>query len=58
MTLVPAIDTLAGSVHELGRKASAPEGSADRAIVYGELMATCAACHDRLGGGTPAARQR
>lgn len=48
---VPAIGSLVVSVRELARKASAAETAVDRSAVYGELMATCAGCHERVGGG-------
>ena len=49
----PAIGTLARSVHDLGQKAKVVTSGVDRAAVYGELLATCSACHLRLGGGPP-----
>jgi mono/diheme cytochrome c family protein len=55
---VPAIGTLATSVHDLGRKARVVEAPADRAAIFAELMTTCSACHQRLGGGPPARRTR
>jgi cytochrome c553 len=51
----PAIGPLASSVHELGRKARVVEAAGDRVAIYGELLVTCSACHQRLGGG-PAER--
>jgi hypothetical protein len=50
---VPAIGALASSVHDLGRKARVVEAPADRGAIFGELMSTCSACHQRLGGGPP-----
>lgn len=55
---VPAIGTLSTSVHELGRKASVVQAQLDRSVVYGELMATCSACHARLEGGPGDAGRR
>jgi cytochrome c553 len=48
---VPAIGKLTKSVHDLGRKAVTLEDSSARVELYGELMATCASCHQWLGGG-------
>ena len=53
----PAIGTLASSVHQLGRKARVVESGVDRAAVYADLIATCSACHSRLGGGPPEGRR-
>jgi len=54
----PAIADLSSSVHELGRKARVVDAAIDRGAVYAELMATCSACHLRLGGGPPEAKPR
>jgi hypothetical protein len=55
---LPAITTVATSVRDLARKARSAESGADRSALYGELIATCAACHARLGGGPAAASDR
>lgn len=57
-TPVPKVGTLARSVHELAHKASEAESAVDRGKVYGELMSTCSACHEWLGGGPPPSRPR
>jgi len=54
----PAIGGLASAVHDLGRRARAVETAVDRGAVFGELMATCGACHNRLGGGPTEAKRR
>lgn len=54
----PAIGVLASSVHEIGRKARVVKATVDRGAVYAELMATCSACHNRLGGGPPETKPR
>jgi hypothetical protein len=48
---VPEIGELATGVHELASHASVAKSSVDRTAILGQLMATCAACHQRLGGG-------
>lgn len=50
-TPVPEIGNLAKSVHDLGRRAGTLEDSPARVEIYGELMTTCASCHERLGRG-------
>jgi hypothetical protein len=47
----PAIGELATKVHDLASSAAVTKSMVDRAAVFGELMLTCAACHQRLGGG-------
>jgi cytochrome c553 len=42
---------LAGAVHDLARRAVSLEHASARAQAYGQLVATCAECHQRLGGG-------
>jgi len=49
----PAIGSLAQGVHEIAKRAAFAEAAVDRGAVYGDLMATCAGCHARLGGGPP-----
>jgi cytochrome c553 len=44
-------DELAERVHELGIQAVSALTPDARADVYGEMIATCAACHARTGGG-------
>ena len=43
MIVFPAIDLKGGQVVRLA------EGDMDRATIYGELLETCAECHDILG---------
>jgi len=42
---------LAQTVHDLGRRASLIEHPGERADLYGSILATCADCHQQLGGG-------
>jgi mono/diheme cytochrome c family protein len=51
MSPAPAIGKLARSVHELAANAKVAKAPVDRIAVFGELMTTCASCHQRLGGG-------
>lgn len=45
----PAVfDELARRVHDLGARARTTDPWSDRAALYGELLATCAACHRSL----------
>lgn len=48
---VPEIGVLATKVHELAASAAVTKAPVDRTATFGELMATCASCHQRLGGG-------
>jgi len=50
---MPQIVALAESVHHLGRKAQAAQKPDARAELFGDTMATCAECHQWLGGGPP-----
>lgn len=50
-TPVPRVGELEQAVHDLGRKAEAAGRGPDRAKVFGDTMATCAECHQWLGGG-------
>lgn len=57
-TILPAdsnqlamFDALAGRVHVLGARARTTVAWPDRAAMYGELLATCAACHRGLTPG-------
>ena len=43
----PEVDRLAASVQTLGQRAQATNDTAARAVIYGELVATCADCHAR-----------
>ena len=54
---VPAVGRLATSVHDLGRKAASLDETAARVELYGELLDTCASCHQRLGGGPRGAKR-
>jgi len=45
------IDALAASVQRIGRRAKVEYGPKPRAHLYGELLSTCARCHERTGGG-------
>lgn len=46
-----AVTKMAWEVHEIGALASTAQEQSRRAELYGELLATCAACHDLLGMG-------
>jgi hypothetical protein len=48
---VPKVGELIQSVHDLGHKALTVDRVDARAALYGEMLATCAACHQWLGGG-------
>jgi mono/diheme cytochrome c family protein len=50
-TPVPKIGALTQSVHDLGRRAETLEQVDARVELYGEALATCAECHQWLGGG-------
>lgn len=55
---VPAeIAALAERVHELGRNASAASDSNQRAQLYGELLVTCASCHQQVPGAPGAVEE-
>ncbi len=41
---------------EIGRRALKTDDVADRAELFGRLLATCAECHEWLGGGPPVTR--
>lgn len=57
-TPVPRVGELEQTVHEIGRKAERTEGSADCAKLFGDAMATCAECHQWLGGGSKSDSKR
>jgi cytochrome c553 len=48
---VPRVRELAQTVHNLALKAASAERVDARADLYGEVLATCAECHQWLGGG-------
>lgn len=48
---VPRVGELELAVHDLGRKAEAAARAADCAQLFGDAMASCAECHQWLGGG-------
>jgi cytochrome c553 len=50
-TAVPGIAVLSASVHDLGVEATKATRASRRIAIYGELLDTCAACHQRVGGG-------
>lgn len=50
---VPEIGALAASVHELGRKAGSAQTVQARGVIYGELIGTCASCHQRVRASPP-----
>jgi mono/diheme cytochrome c family protein len=50
-TPVRKIDDMTRAVHELGKRASTLTSTKDRATAYAELLASCASCHQWLGGG-------
>ena len=45
------LQALAIRVHELAAAGREAEGQEARAAIYGEFIATCAACHQMLGIG-------
>ncbi len=45
------VRAIANLVHELGDRAAAAPDPAERAVVYGRLLATCATCHRMLEVG-------
>jgi hypothetical protein len=47
----PKIGELAQTAHNFGLKAASAESVDARAELYGEVLATCAQCHNWLGGG-------
>jgi cytochrome c553 len=47
--LIEDVGTLARAVHELGKEAKQVDGWDERSLVYGQLLATCAECHRKLG---------
>jgi cytochrome c553 len=49
--------TLGLRVHELGAQAAEAADPAARAVVYGELLSTCAGCHVAAGSGPPSRPQ-
>jgi hypothetical protein len=48
---VPRVSELARTVHNLGVKAASAQSVDARAGLYGDVLATCAECHNWLGGG-------
>jgi mono/diheme cytochrome c family protein len=50
-TPVPRVGELASHVHELARKATTANDRVTRADLFGQMMTTCATCHQWLGGG-------
>lgn len=52
-TSVPEIDKLAASVHDLGVQATTATKASARVEVYGELLTTCGACHQRTSRSKP-----
>lgn len=53
MTPVKKIDDMTREVHELGKKAAGMTTPQERASAYAEVLASCAGCHQWLGGGPP-----
>ena len=49
--------TLGLRVHELGAQAAEAADPAARAVIYGELLSTCAGCHVAAGDGPPSRPQ-
>jgi len=47
----PRENALATSMRELGLRAQSTSDGSLRADLYGELLASCAGCHERTGGG-------
>ena len=45
---VPGVARYARRIHELGEEAMALTDRGERALVYGELVATCAGCHEAM----------
>ena len=50
---IPEIEKLSASVHDIGAKAGSSTSPRARTELYGQLLATCADCHTKLGGGPP-----
>ena len=50
-TLTPEVDALIAAVHDLGVRAADATNASSRIAVYGDLLTTCAACHERAHGG-------
>jgi cytochrome c553 len=48
---VPGVEELGAAVHDLAYQAASTERTEVRATLYGGILATCAECHKRLGGG-------
>jgi hypothetical protein len=48
---VPKVGELAQAVHAIARQATEVERVDVRADLYGDVLATCAECHQWLGGG-------
>ena len=47
-TTSPELDALAASVHDLGVKATSATKASARIAIYGEVLTTCAGCHQRF----------
>lgn len=50
-TTSPEIEVLSTTVHDLGVRAAAATKASTRIALYGEVLATCATCHERVRGG-------
>ncbi len=50
---VSAVSALVRTVHERADQARVATSAVDREAIFGELMTTCSACHQWLGGGPP-----
>ena len=48
---------LAAMVHDLGLKAATSKEMGDRVQIYGQLLTTCATCHQRTGAGPDGPRR-
>ena len=45
------VSEMEGAIHAMGAEAIGLTVQEDRASVYGDFLATCAACHDKTGRG-------
>ena len=51
LEVLSEVAEMEGKVHALGAEAVGLTGQKERARVYGEFLATCAACHEKTGKG-------
>ncbi|MGB5302388.1 MAG: hypothetical protein WBP17_04455, partial [Gemmatimonadota bacterium] len=51
LEVLAEVSEMEGAIHAMGAGAVGLTEAEDRARVYGEFLATCAACHERTGRG-------